>query len=85
MRIAETATGSHGVRVNNSTLVIVEFIASSLAKDGTPAKVLYAYLQGCFIMNPRHLKFIRFKFDTEAETLEAHQARLIDLVKTLNE
>lgn len=85
MKIAETATGVHGVRLSNSSIVIVEFILRSIAKEGTPAKVLYTYLQGCFTINPRRLKFIRFKFDIDAENLGPHQDELMSLVQSLKE
>lgn len=85
MEIAETATGVHGVRVSNASVVIIEFVLSSLAKEGTPAKVLYTTLQGCFTMNPRRLKFVRVKFDINAEDLELHEEVVNNLVQTLNE
>lgn len=84
MEIAETATGGHGARLNSSSLVIVEFIMTSLAKEGTPAKVLYSYLQGFFTKNIRKLKFIRIKFDIDPEDPEPHKKNLSEVVETLN-
>lgn len=85
MEIAKTVTGVHGVQVSNASIMIIKFVLSSLAKEGTPAKVLYTTLQGCFTMNPHQLKFVRVKFDINTEDLELHEEVVNNLIQTLNE
>ena len=86
MLIGDTTTGGHGVRFNGSSVAIVELILHSLAKEGTPARVLFPFLQACFTSNPKDIGYFRCTFDIHgSERMLPHQKNIKILLRKLNE
>jgi hypothetical protein len=83
MEIAPSAVGGHGARINSASIAIVELILKALPKPGTPAKVLYTYLKGCFLSNPGDIQYFQYGFDVDPKHLENHQKKMGDLVASL--
>lgn len=84
MRITEHAIGGHGARFNSSSIAIVELILSSLPQAGTPAQVLFTYLQACFTSNPDDLKWFRCTLDVDPDNLKTHQHKIKNIICSLN-
>ena len=83
MQISETAISGHGARLSSSSLAIVEFILGTLPQQGTPAQVLFTYLQACFTPNPNHLEHFKCELDINRNDLAPHQAKLRKLARSL--
>ena len=84
MQIGTSAIGGHGARFNSSSIAIVELILDTLPKDGTPAQVLFTYLQASFTSNPKDIKHFRCTFNIKSQDLILkHRQKVGTIVKTL--
>lgn len=83
MVVTDRAIGTHGARIHSSPLAIVEFILDSFPKIGSPAQVLFTYLQGCFTSNPNNIKFLRCAFNITPNTRSQHQRRTNQIANSL--
>lgn len=83
MVISPTATGGHGARIKNSPIAIIELILDSLPKLGTPASVLFSYLQGNFVSDTSAVKYFQCPFNIEPQGLATHQQQIRSLVAKL--
>ena len=85
MQIGMSAIGNHGAWFNSSSIAIVELILDTLPKDGTPAQVLFTYLQASFTSNPKDIKHLRCTFNLHRKDLiPKHRRKVGTIVKTLN-
>ena len=76
MEISQNAISGHGARLNGSSLAVVEFILHTLPRKGTPAQVLFSYLEACFTLNPWDLHLFRCFIKADTKHLESHQRKL---------
>jgi hypothetical protein len=83
MEISSNATNAHGTRVNTSSLAIVELILDSLPKLGSPARVLFTYLQASFASNPDDIKLVSCPFEIDPKNVESHKKKISRLVAEL--
>lgn len=83
MEIASSAIGAHGARIRTSPIAIVELILEKLPAVGTPAQVLFSYLQASFASNPDDLKFLRCSFNIDSGNLGPHQKRMSEIATAL--
>lgn len=83
MEINSSAIGAHGARINTSSIAIVELILDSLPKFGTPARVLFTYLQGSFASNPDEIKYIQCPFEINDVDIVTHQEQMQSIAAEL--
>ena len=83
MEIVSSAISAHGARIRTSPIAIVELILDKLPALGTPAQVLFSYLQASFASNPDDLEFLRCSFNIDPSNLGPHQERMSEIVTTL--
>ena len=69
--------------MKGSPLAIVEFLLESLPQNGTPAQVLYTYLQACYTPNPGDLQHFRCPLNVNTHNLKPHLTKVDNLVKKL--
>jgi hypothetical protein len=84
MEISSNATSPHGTRINTSSVAIVELILDSLPKPGSPARVLFTYLQASFVSNPNDIKLFSRSFEVDPDDQKSHQRKIRTLVTELN-
>ena len=83
MEIASRTTGGHGAQIQTSSITIVELILESLPKIGTPAQVLFVYLQGTFVSNPDQITHTQVAFDIDSGNISTHQREIRKIVTDL--
>lgn len=83
MKIASSAIGDHGARIETSSLAIVELILEKLPAAGSPGEVLFNYLRASFASNTDDLKFYRCAFNIDPTNLGIHQQEMGSIVTSL--